>query len=279
MQHKMLAVALLAAAAAGQAGAQSFEGEVALSFGKAPFLSTDDDDVRQEEQSYGLSGWAGVNLGDYRVTADVNAFTRSIGTEDFDEYAPGGARSYGLHFGRTFGAAYAGAFLGRNEFQSDDTATGNGYMSGKVFGVEGQYDLGAISVFGQIGRAELRGDDFNDNGFIGNFQRLGMSATLDKLTLTASVEQGRSPGLFEDGGDWGEYRVFSLGADYQITERLIGTVGYRTMDITANTEDSGYDDAFAVGIRIPLGASAGKRNNLTTSYYPGLAAAWAATLD
>ena len=51
------------------------------------------------------------------------------------------------------------------------------------------------------------------------------------------------------------------------------------MDIIANTEDSGFDDFYSIGIRIPLGPEPGKRNNLTTSYRPGLAAAWASTLD
>lgn len=264
---------------AGAAQAQEFQGEVALSFGKAPFLSTDDDDERLSESAYQLSGWAGASFGDWKVFGDINVYNRDIGSVDFDSYAPEGARSIGLHFGRSFGAAYVGAFLGRNEFQSDETPSGNDYVSGKLYGIEGQYEMGSATLFAQIGRADMVGDE-DDNAFTGGFQRIGVSMSVDQLTLTADLEQGRSPDVFEDGGgDWGEYRALGVAVDYQFSERVIGTMSYRNMDVVANTEDNGFDDFYAIGIRIPLGAATGKRNNLTTSYYPGLAAAWAATLD
>ncbi len=180
--------------------------------------------------------------------------------------------------GRNFGPAYAGAFIGRNKFQSDDTPSGNDYVSGKLYGIEGQYDMGAVSFFAQLGRADMVGDE-GDVAFIGGFQRIGVSTTIDKLTLTADLEQGRSKNIFEDEGDWGKYRTLGVDVDYQFSDRIIGTLSYETMDIIANTEDSGFDDNYGIGIRIPLGTSTGKRNNLTTSYGPGLAAAWASTLD
>lgn len=46
---KKMTVAAMIVLAAGAARAQEFQGEVALSFGKAPFLSTDDDDERLSE--------------------------------------------------------------------------------------------------------------------------------------------------------------------------------------------------------------------------------------
>ena len=55
---KKMTVAAMIVLAAGAARAQEFQGEVALSFGKAPFLSTDDDDERLSEPGYQLSGWA-----------------------------------------------------------------------------------------------------------------------------------------------------------------------------------------------------------------------------
>jgi hypothetical protein len=279
MEHKLLAAAVLAAAVAGHADAQSFEGDVSLSYGRAPFMSTDDDEDRISEPGYKVSGWAGATFGDWRVFADVNVFHRSIGDESFSSYGPEGARSYGLHFGRGFGPAYVGAFLGRNQFQSDSTPDGNGYKSGKIYGVEGQYDMGGVSFFAQLGRAEMIGD-LGDNEFTGTFQRIGASATVDKLTITADLEQGGSPDVFEDCcGNWGHYRSLGVTFDYQVSERLIATVSYETMSIQANTEDNGYDEFFGVGVRVPLGASTGKRNNLTTSYSPGLAAAWASNLD
>lgn len=280
MELKLLAAGMVFALAAGQVRAQAFEGEVELSFGRAPFLSTDDDDERLSDPSYKVSGWAGTAFGDWRVFGDVNVYNRDIGAEDFSSYAPEGARSYGLHVGRNFGSAYAGAFMGRNEFQSDDTADSNSYVSGKIYGVEGQYEMGAVTVFAQLGRAEMVIDP-TDTAFVGGFQRLGVSATVDKLTMTADLEQGHSPHIFEDSGDsnWGKYRALGVNLDYRLSERLIATASYEMMDITANSEDSGSDQFYGVGIRIPLGASTGKRNHLTTSYSPGLAASWAANLD
>lgn len=278
MVKKLCLAAMMAAAFAGQVQAEGFEGEVALSFGNAPFLNTDDDDERLSEPAFKISGWAGTTIGDWRIFGDVNLYQRDIGGEDFDSYAPEGARSLGLHFGRNFGPAYAGAFIGRNEFQSDDTSSGNGYLSGSVYGVEGQYEMGAVSLFAQLGRADMVGDP-GDVAFIGNFARIGASATIDKLTLTADLEKGHSSNIFEDGGDYGDYRALGVAVDYRFSDRVIGTLSYETMDIIANTEDSGFDDFYGIGIRIPLGASTGDRNNLTTSYRPGLAAAWASALD
>lgn len=275
---KKMTVAAMIVLAAGAARAQEFQGEVALSFGKAPFLSTDDDDERLSEPGYQLSGWAGASFGDWKVFGDVNVFKRDIGDNDFNSYGPEGARSIGLHFGKSFGTAYVGAFIGRNEFQNDDTPTGNDYVSGKLYGIEGQYEMGGATLFAQLGRADMVGEE-GDVAFIGGFQRIGISTTIDQLTLTADVEQGKSSNIFEDDGDYGDYRALGLAVDYQFSPRVIGTVSYRKMDVVANTEDSAIDDFYGIGIRIPLGATAGKRNNLTTSYYPGLAAAWAANLD
>lgn len=278
MINKAFGAALLIAAATGQAQAQGFEGEVSLSFGKAPFFSTDDDEEQLSEPGYKVSGWAGTTFGDWRVFGDVNVYNRNIGDEDFDSYAPEGARSIGLHVGRNFGPAYAGAFIGRNEFQTDDSPSGNGYVSGKLYGLEGQYDLGTVSFFAQLGRAEMIGD-VDDVAFIGGFQRIGVSANIDKVTLTADLEQGRSDNIFEDDGDYGEYRSLGVVVDYQFSDRVIGTLSYENMDVLANTEDNGYDNFYGIGVRIPLGTATGKRNNLTTSYKPGLAAAWASNLD
>lgn len=275
MNKTILATAILLVAGAAQA--QEFQGEVSLSYGKAPFANSDDEE-NASKSAYQLSGWAGASLGDWKVFGDVNVYRRSIGGEDFDSYAPEGARSYGLHFGRNFDMAYVGAFIGRNEFQGSDSSSDNGYVSGKLYGIEGQYEMGSTAFFAQLGRAEMVGSE-GETAFIGNFQRVGVSTTIDKLTLTADFEQGRSPNIFEDDGDYGDYRVLGAAVDYQFSERVIGTLSYRSMDAIANTEDNGSDNFYAVGVRVPLGASTGKRNNLTTSYYPGLAAAWAETLD
>lgn len=272
-----MAVAALPAQA-GTAKAQELRGELALSYGTAPSFSTDDDEERLSEMGYQASGWAGVSLENWKVFGDLNIFHRRTGDNDFDSYAPEGARSYGVHFGRKMGQIYAGAFLDRNQFQSEYRESGNYYVSGKLYGLEGQYHIGSTTLFAQLGRAEMVGDE-DDVAFIGTFQRIGALMSVDKFTLTADIENGRSPNIFEDDGDYGNYPTVGVSVDYQFSDRFIGILSYRNMDVVANTEDNGFDDFYGVGMRIPLGATAGKRNNLATSYSPGLAAAWASNLD
>ncbi len=276
---RILTIAALAMGTGmGPLQAQTLEGDVALSFGNAPFFNTDDDEERISEPGYRVSGWIGTRFGDWRVFADANLYQRNIGSNDFDEYAPEGASSFGLHFGRSFGPAYAGAFIGQNRFQGSDASITNDYISGDLYGLEGEYDLGNMAVFGQFGRADMVGDA-GDTQFVGSFARVGVSATIDKLTLTADFEKGNSPDIFEDSGDYGDYRAIGVVVDYQVTDRVIATMSYENMDIIANTEDNGTDEYYALGIRIPFGAGTGKRNNLTTTYRPGLASAWAEALD
>lgn len=280
MRKFLFAAAMTAASVAGgaDAEAQAWEGEVALSFGRAPFLNTDDDDERLSESAYSLSGWAGARFGDWRIFGDANLYRRDIGAQNYRDYAPEGARSLGLHAGRSFGPVYVGAFVGRNWFQGESADTTGGYVSGDLYGLEGQFETGPLTLFGQIGRADMVGDP-GDTAFDGRFARIGASVAVDRIGMTFDYETGRSSDIFEDDGDAGEYTAAGFALDYAVTERVIATVGYTRMDITANTEDSGYDEFYSVGVRIPLGSNDGRRNLLTTTYRPGLAAAWAETLD
>lgn len=208
----------------------------------------------------------------------MNRFRRDIGDQDYSSYAPEGADSFGLHFGRDFGPAYVGAFVGRNRFQGEDASSDNGFVSGGLYGLEGEYTMGSVAFFGQVGKADMVGEE-GDTQFVGRFARIGVSASVDKFTFTADFEKGHSPDIFEDSGDYGDYRAIGVAMDYRISDRVIASFSYENMDIIANTEDNGTDEFYAIGIRIPFGASTGKRNNLTTSYRPGLAAAWAEALD
>lgn len=278
MKKLIVTTAIAAVAGFGQVNAQTLEGDVSLSLGVAPFFNTDDDEEHIRENGYRLSGWVGMRFDDWRVFGDVNRFRRDIGDEDYSSYGPEGADSIGLHFGRAFGPAYVGAFLGRNRFQGEDADSDNGFVSGKLYGLEGQYDLENVSFFAQAGRADMVGDD-GDTEFVGRFARIGVSATVDRLTLTADFEKGNSPDNFEDSGDYGDYRAVGFAVDYRVTDRVIASISYENMDIIANTEDNGTDEFYAVGIRIPFGKADAQRNHLTTTYRPGLAAAWAEALD
>jgi hypothetical protein len=280
MYRKLIFAGWMIGASSGTLNAQDFEGDVAVSIGRAPLFSTDDEEERLVENGFKASGWIGTSFGDWRVFADINYYDRDIGAEVFRGYAPEGARSAGLHFGRNVGEAYFGGFVGRNWFQTTlINGEYNGFQPGELYGLEGQYDLGDVSFFGQFGQAEMIGTP-GDTAFEGNFARVGVSATIERFSVTAEFEKGRSPDIFEDLGDGGgDYRAIGVNVDYKLTDRIIATLNYEQMDIIANDEDSGIDEYYGLGIRIPLGDSAGKRNNLTTSYRPGLATAWAKTLD
>lgn len=261
--------------------AQGVSGDVELSFGVAPFLSTDDDSERLSEGAYELRASVGTQFGDYSVFGDVSYFNRNIGSEDFDDYAPGKAGALGIHAGRDFRGVYAGAFVGMNMFQGDDASSTNGTVNGTLYGIEALYEMGNVTTFGQLGYADMVGDG-TDTAFTGTFARVGVAAEIDRLTFIAEFEGGRSNDVFEDDGDWGEYSSLGVTMEYDISDRVIGTFGYDMMRITANDEDHGTDEYISLGIRIPFGGnseSRAPRNLLTTTYRPGLAAAWAENLD
>jgi hypothetical protein len=275
---KKLALACLLASAAQAAEAQDFSGSVGLSFGSSTVLSTDDDGDDQRNGRYSLDGQAAVAFNGWIASIDAMAMRRGIDGADFEDYAPSGVSAAGLHLGKSFGENYAGVFVGRNWFQGRSGGL-NAYSSGTLYGAEGAFVAGeGVAFFGQIGRANMVGDP-GDVAFQGGFYRLGVTVDLsEKASITVDMESGKSPNIFEDDGDEGDYKALTVSGSYAFTPSLIGTMSYSQMDITANTEDSGNDDMISVGLSIPFGTRSA-RQKLTTPYRPGLAAAWAATLD
>ncbi|WP_319824599.1 porin [Thalassovita sp.] len=277
-KNLLIACAFTMATFAAAAQAETvFSGDLGFSAGVNSFSNSDDSE-EASESTFSLNGNVRADMGVWAAFADFNYVRRDVPQDDWDDYLPEGASSLGLHFGRHFNDVYAGAFIGKNWFQGDDSSSGDGYVDGTLWGVEAEYMLSPnTALFGQIGMADMVGDD-GDSEFDGHFVRIGMAHTVNKLTLAMDYEFGRSPDIFEDSSDWGEYKAFTVSAEYQFKPRLIGTFSLSQMDITANTEDSGDETVVEVGLKIPFGATY-KRNNLTTTYRPGLAAAWAETLD
>lgn len=256
----------------------AFSGAIGLKFGQMDFDNSDDSVEEDGLDVVGLNGHLRMDWDAWSVFADVNTIRRDIGDEDFESFAPEGATSYGLHFGRNFGNLYAGAFAGQNRFQGSDSGSTNGYVTGDLYGLEAEYKVTpAIAVFGQIGKADMVGDD-GDTAFDGNFYRLGASATFDRFGVALDYEEGTSDDIFEDDGDEGDYRSIGIEGSYLITSNLTATLGYEKMDITANTEDDASESTITIGLSYAFGAQT-SRHNLTTTYKPGLAAAWAETLD
>lgn len=256
----------------------SLSGAVGLRYGQTSFEQTDDDVEDDGLSGFSFKGHVRADWNAWSAFADLNSVTRDIGNEDFDDFLPEGATAYGLHVGRNFGPLYFGGFYGQNRFQGSDASSDNGYVSGDLYGLEAEYQFARTgALFGQYGVAEMVGDE-GDTAFDGNFHRLGASYGFGRFGVVADYEKGRSDDIFEDSGDWGEYEAYGIEASYQFSPSLIATIGYETTTFTANTEDEGTENTISVGLTVPFGA-AGSRNNLTTTYRPGLAAAWAETLD
>lgn len=277
MPNHIPAAALTLLCLATAAPAQTVSGDLALGVGSTRFTNTDDD-ATGSRAGLAYSGHLRAQWESWSATIDLNGVNRNTGSDDFDDYIPDSARALGLHLGRDFGTVLVGAFVGLNGFQSDDTAGGNGYRTGHLYGVEGTYALsGTMTLFAQLGRAKMVGDP-DDVAFDGTFGRAGLQASFDRVTLILDYEAGRSSDIFEDSGDWGEYAALGLAAEYRFKPDLIGTLDIARTTFTANTEDDGSETTVAIGLRVPFG-QAPSRNLLTTSYRPGLAAAWASTLD
>ena len=263
-----------------QAGAQSaLSGSVSLSAGMMGYTHTDGDHSGIVPD-LGIEGNIGMAAGDWMFSLDANAAQFRDASGNFDHYAPWGVASYGVHAGRMIGDAYVGAFFGGNSFQGNDASNTNGYVTGTLWGVEGQFSPagnGNLSVFGQIGRADMVGDT-GDTAFIGSFARLGLDIdTGNGFGFTIAAEGGFSPDIFEDAGDWGKYRLVTLEGRYQ-AGNLVYSIGGEMGQFTANTEDFATTNRLFARVSIPFGP-APKRNLLKTPYGPGLAAAWAETLD
>jgi len=255
----------------------AYSGDIGVSITSSDIFNSDDSE-NATLNGYALSGTARVDMDRWVGFADFNISDRDIKGNNFDQFAPEGAKSLGLHFGYQFDSVYVGAFAGKNWFQGDDASSANGYEDGELYGIEAEYEVSSnVRLFAQLGDADMVGDQ-GDTAFKGQFVRAGLSATQGKLTVATDFEYGRSDNIFEDNGDWGEYTAFGINAEYQFKPRLIGTFGLSRMDITANTEDKGDETLISIGVKVPFGANY-KRNNLTTTYRPGLAAAWAETLD
>jgi hypothetical protein len=255
-----------------------FSAGIGLKVGQLSFEQSDDGEEDDGISSVGLNGFVRMDWNAWSVFADVNSVRRDIGDEDFDDFVPEGATAFGLHAGRNFGNLYAGAFIGRNWFQGDDADQDNGYVSGRLYGLEAEYRFSAVgAVFAQLGDAEMIGEA-GDTAFDGRYYRVGGSYSFGKFGVAVDYERGTSKEIFEDEGDEGDYRAYSIEGSYDFGNNLTATLGYQTADYRAYTEEDGSESTVSLGLAIAFGDRS-DRHNLTTSYQPGLAAAWAETLD
>ncbi len=257
----------------------NISGSAGFSIGMMGYTQTDHDEGAIVG-NFAFDGNIGFSLGNWDLMLDVNSISHRDNRGDFDHYAPWGVTSFGLHAGRQIGNAYIGGFVGGNTFQGDDASTTNGYLTGTLWGIEGQVEpasMSGVSLFGQLGRANMVGDA-GDTAFIGSFARFGADYDAGNgFGFAVAVEFGRSPNIFEDSGDWGEYRLATIEGRLE-RGNVIYSIGGEMGQFTANTEDFATSNRLFLKATIPFGPKP-KRNLLKTPYGPGLAAAWAETLD
>ena len=279
MKNTKILCALFVCALPAIAGAQTFSGGLEVGYGTMDYGNSDDGESANVDARYGAAH-LDVAFSEWRVTLDANHTGRNTLSDpfdSFDSYAPEDATAYGLHVGRIVGDTYVGGFVGRNRFQGDDASSSNGFVTGSLFGLEAEKALSFGSVFGQLGQANMVGEE-SDTAFDGVFFRVGATVDAGQFDLVAAYERGTSPSIFEDEDDSGTYSVFEFGVEYPLSNRFVGTLGVEMVEFQANTEDLGSETTIKLGLRVPLGSDA-RRNNLKTTYMPGLAAAWAETLD
>lgn len=254
-------------------------GTVGISAGAMNYSQTDDSEAGNIS-GFAIDGNANVEFGGWEFMLDINGVRHRDSRGTAHHYAPWGVASYGLHAGRTIGNAYVGGFIGGNAFQGRRASTPDGFVTGTLWGVEGKFEpasMSGVTFFGQLGRAIMVGDP-GDVAFIGTFARLGTDVAVgNDFGLMVSAEFGRSPNIFEDSGDWGEYRLVTIEGRYQ-PSNIIYSVGGEIGQFIANTEDSAVSNRLFAKVTIPFGPKP-KRNLLKTPYGPGLAAAWAYVLD
>lgn len=193
--------------------------------------------------------------------------------------APNTSALAGLHAGIGSDGYYAGLF-GSAGLGFDDSEDSH---AGYTVGVEGQVNLDQISLFGQLGWADIDTED-DEAGFIGAFLRGGVVfAASDDFAIMADASYGYTES-FEDTDDEGHFATAGVKAAFALPTDFAAyvTAGYEFGYYEATTEDdSANSHTFKLGLAIPFGDStaADVLNPLATSAQPYRAANWADILD
>jgi len=239
-----------------------------------------------DQSSWPFDGWAGGaylggnlwGLGDGYYWG-VDGYLEGNTFENTYDEAPTYVGTLGGHLGFGSSDLMLGGFASVGVAPDEDDEANAGYTAG----VEGLVAFDTVSLFGQLGYADIRTDD-EDSGFTGGFARVGALFSLsDDFAVVADASYGRGDD-FEDEGDWGSFWSAGLKAAWKLPTDFDAflTAGYEYVDYTANTEDDAQTHTVKVGLAIPFGDSntaADVLNPLGTSALPYRAASWGETLD
>jgi hypothetical protein len=164
----------------------------------------------------------------------------------------------------------------------------HGQKWGLMGGAEAQVYIDNVTLFGQLGYADLQLDNSLDSGFRGLFGNVGARYFLnDDAMVQAQVGYGRSPDFYEDLGDGGG-TISNVGALAKVrlfdSMPLYGFAEYNYSHYEANTEDSASEHIGLLGLSYAFGANNLIQNDrygatLSAPMLPGRAANWGESLD
>lgn len=222
--------------------------------------------------AYDLGGRVSIPLGpSFSVQADAKHQGYS-GADDEDNQVTS-ASVFGLHASyRDPNRFLLGAFGGYTFSEPGIFDTASGYL----YGAEGQYYFDRITLYGQIGAADISNDNLGsfDDSFWGAGLRYFWT---DDILLETSWLQGGP----KDTREW------SVESKMRLTKQrpLYGFVHYVRGDYFSEIDPSaaGRDHTISVGLTWEFGAPSLYANDrhgatLTTPLMPGLAAGWAEVL-
>lgn len=245
------------------------------------FNQTDDDDSGTDYGIYGAA-FAHIDVGSgFFVGLDAQGeYLRIDDPDDYSATQPSKAGVVGASLNYRFGGAALGVFGGVGGTNNEGGDNGTPYVAG----AQASFDFGSATVFGQVGYADIRVDE-DDSGFTGSFGKLGLIyGVSDGFALAVDGGYGRAPEDYEDPGDSGTYWTVGLKGALKLTDSmpLFGTAAYEYRKFEANTEDSGYEHSFRLGVSYAFGGATTAKdtfNPFQTPITPFRAAAYGEVLD
>ncbi len=246
------------------------------------FTNEDDDD-----------GSAGGVYGSFALWGDLGGLVVGIDgyadqlflDDDQEDDVPGGVVVLGGHVGGNLGDVYLGGF-GAVGWAPDSGI--DEYAPGYLVGVEGSVALdGGVTLFGQLGYADIRLGNGNNEGFTGTFIEGGaLFALSDDFAILAKAGFGYAPEDYTDSGEEdGSYATVGAKLAYKLPVDfgLVLTASYDyTLFNAIDDGDTADAHTFKVGLSIPFGdntTAATALNPLATPVTPFRAATYGDLLD
>jgi hypothetical protein len=258
----------------------SLAGSASFAFGVRDCGNSDDEPCRLH-LAHESSGKVSIPLGE-RFSVQLDAIYEKYNSmSDSGDQVPG-TQTYGAHISYRNPESYLlGVFGGYSETKIDDRSTG------EYYGVEAQYYMDRVTLYAQLGVADINNIPDADNAFEGNFG--GVSVRYfpkDDVMLQTGFMFGRSSDQFEDNGDWGNATAFFVEGKKRLLDSMPVYLSgrFQAATYTANTEDEGSEYSFLVGVSYEFGGGSLFRNDrrgatLASPMLPGRAVGWAEALD